>query len=168
MSQTNDRIVASLKKAASGKLPGIPNKPNYCLQFVRVVVEDALQLPSHALYTRWLVDGTTRRGDDPAKRLAEARQDPWASDIERSMKLLGFAVPSLLRRAGDLVFDYRAAEPVGHVGLLLDRNWVVESVDPRYRPDSINLPGCLSLTPYSSRPWTLVARLQPDKGVVPG
>ncbi|MCK9513794.1 MAG: hypothetical protein M0R28_21565 [Pigmentiphaga sp.] len=164
----NQLIVASLKKAASGKLPGIPTKPNYCLQFVRVVIEDALKLPSHDFYRRHLVDGTTRRGDDPQRRLAEARADPWASDLERSMKLQGLAVPALLRRGGDLVFDHRAAEPIGHVGILLDRNWVVESIHPANRPTSINLPNFVSITPYSARPWTLVARLQPDKGVVPG
>lgn len=158
MLSTNDKIVASVKAAVAAKVPGVPTRPGLCLQFARVVVEHALKLPSHDFYRRWLVDGTTRRGDDPAKRLAEARLDPWASDFERSMKLQGFAVPSLLRRGGDLVFDYRAAEPVGHVGVLLDRNWVVESIDPRYRPDSINL-GYLSITPYASRPWTLVARL---------
>lgn len=158
MSQTNDRIVASLKRAIAGKLPGIPTRPNYCLQFARVVIEDALKLPSHDLYRRHLVDGTTRRGNYP-KRLAEARLDPWASDIERSMKLQGLTVLALARRGGDLVFNHLASEPIGHVGILLDRNWVVESIDPRHRPDSINLPNFVSLTPYASRPWTLVARL---------
>ena len=159
MSQTNDRIVASLKRAVAGKVAGIPTRPGMCLQFVRVVVEDALELPSHDFYRRWLVDGTTRRGDDLAKRLAEARLDPWASDIERSAKLKGLAVPAILRRGGDLVFNHHASEPVGHVGILLDRNWVVESIDPRFRPESINLPGLITLTPFASRTWTLVARL---------
>lgn len=156
----NQLLVASTKLALAAKIPGIPTRPGLCLAFVRVVAEHALKLPSHEFYVRYLVDGTTRRGDDPAKRLAEARADPWAADLERSMKLQGLAVPALLRRGGDLVFNHLASEPVGHVGILLDRNWLVESVDPRYRPDSINLPGCLSLTPFASRPWTLVARLR--------
>lgn len=156
---TNQKIVASLKRAIAGKLPGIPAKPGMCLQFTRMVVEDALKLPSHDFYRRWLLDGTTKRGNDPAKRLAEARLDPWASDIERSMKLAGLAAPALLRRGGDLVFNFEASAPIGHVGILLDRNWVVESVNAAYRPESINLPNLISLTPYSSRPWTLVARL---------
>lgn len=117
-----------------------------CVQFARVVVEHALKFPGHDFYRRWLVDGPTRRGGDPAKRLAEASLDPWASVIERSMKLAGLAVPAVLRRGSDLVFNHSASEPVGHVGVLLDRNWVVESVDPLYRPESTNLPGGLSIT----------------------
>jgi hypothetical protein len=156
----NQLLVASAKLALAAKIPGVPTRPGLCLAFVRVVAEHALKVPSHEFYTKFLVAGTTRRGGTPQQRLAEARADPWASDLEASAKQLGFAVPGLLRAGGDLVFNHLASEPVGHVGILLDRNWVVESVDPRYRPDSINLPGCLSLTPYGSRGWTLVARLR--------
>lgn len=142
-------------------LPGLPSDAGYCLRAVRVVVEAAAGWDSHELYDRFLVAGTTRRAGSELERLLAARREPWASDLERSMKLLSLGVPFGERRPGDLVFNHTALPPYGHVGVLLDESTVVESIDPRYRPASLNLPhGSLSVTPLGRHRWTLVARLR--------
>ena len=139
--------------------------PGWCLQFVRTVVEHALGWRSREFYARYLVAGTTRRPGTDAERLTAAKGDPWASDAERSMKRLGFAVPLEDRHPGDLVFNHTAAVPVGHVGVLLDHSTVLELIDARFRPDSVLLPGSLALTRLESRPWTLCARLGGEEGI---
>jgi len=156
----NEKIVMAAVDAANGKIPTLPNKPGYCLAFVRTVVERALWGGQWTLYDTFLVDGTTKRGDDPAKRLAEAKEDPWAADLERSMKLLGMTVPAMFRKPGDLVFNYRGAAPMGHVAVLLTRDMVIENIHPNFRPHSIHLKPFLSITPYKSLPWTLTARMR--------
>lgn len=160
---TNEQIVAAAVDAANGKISTLPTRPGYCLAFVRCVVERALWNGQWRLYDKYLIDGTTKRGDDPKKRLKEAQEDPWASDMERSMKLLGMAVPALLRKPGDLVFNYHAAAPIGHVGILLSRGLVIENIHPTYRKNSVHLGNSISITPYASLPWTLVARVRPDQ-----
>lgn len=133
------------------------------MQAVRVIVEAALRMESHEMYARWLVAGTTRRHGGERQRLAEAKRDPWAADFEASVKRLGWGVPLSERRAGDIIFDHNAAIPWGHIGVLLDRDTVLESIDPRFRPTSVHLPhGSLSLTPLWSKRWTLVARIPDD------
>ena len=157
---TNQKIVASLLRAAAGEVE-IPQAPGWCLSFVRAVVEDALYGGVRKFYDLHLKAGTTRRGGTEAERLREAWVSPWAADIERSMKVLGLGVPALLRRPGDLVFNHNAAAPVGHVGILLSRDLVVENINRSYRRQSVHLPrGSLSVTPFKSLPWTLVARLR--------
>lgn len=164
----NQLIVAAAWAASRGALKGIPKGPSLCLMFVRVVVEAALGYRSHELYARYLVAGTTHRPGDERVRLAAAKISPWATDFEASVKQLGWAVPLEERQPGDLIFNHAAAKPFGHVGILLDRNTVIENIDHDYRPHSILLPNSLALTPLESRSWTLVARVQPDKGVVRG
>lgn len=156
----NERIVRAAVDAANGKTPTIPTKPGLCLAFVRCVIEDALKLPSHELYRRFLVAGTSRRGNDPAANLREAKTDPWAADLEASAKKLGWAIPALLRKPGDVVFCHEAAKPVGHVAIVLSRGLVIENIHPNYRPNSIHLGNSLSITPYAAAPWTLVARVR--------
>src|SRR5690606_13371980 len=140
---------------------GLPTQAGLCLAFVRSVVERACFNGRWEFYPRYLVAATTRRRGTPEERLAAARSEPWAADAEASMKQLGFAVPSLFRRPGDLVFSWKAAPPYGHVGILLNRSTIVELVNPAYRPRSVHLPGNVSLTPYGDWPVTLVARLRP-------
>lgn len=160
----NERIVRAAVAAANKQVPGLPQESGYCLKFVRLAVEWALFEGRSEFYKRYLVAGTSKRGGTPAERLAEARQDPWAADMEAAAKALGWAIPSAFRRAGDLVFDHSAAAPVGHVGILLSRGMVIEQIHPRFRPTSIHLShGSLSITPYAARPWTLVARVRPDE-----
>lgn len=157
---TNERIYASAIKAANGLLPDAPTTPGLCLAFVRVVVEKGLGLPSRELYRRWLVAGTTFRPGDDAQRLAAAHIDPWANDMQASMKKLGLGVPYILRQAGDLIFATEPPKPFGHVGILLSRGWVLELIAPGNRPTSINLARNVSVTPIGDRKWSLVARLR--------
>lgn len=157
----NQKIVAAAVDAANGKIATLPSKPGYCLAFVRCVIERALWGGQWQLYDKFLVAGTTYRGGAPAERLKEAKTDPWANDLAASAKQLGWAVPALLRKPGDLVFNHEAAKPLGHVGILLSRGLVIENIHPNYRPGSIHLPNCLSITPFESIPWTLVARVKP-------
>lgn len=159
----NERIVRAAVAAANKQVPGLPQESGYCLKFVRLVVEWGLFEGRTEFYKRFLVAGTSKRGGTPAERLSEARLDPWAADLEASAKALGWAVPSAFRRPGDLVFNHAAAAPVGHVGILLSRGMVIEQIHPSYRPGSIHLAhGSLSITPFASRPWTLVARVRDE------
>lgn len=163
MSQVNERVVKAAVAAANGRVPGLPMTSGYRLEFVRMVVEWALFEGRAEYYDRFLVAGTTKRGGLASERLREAKNDPWASDAEASAKKLGWAVPALLRKPGDLVFNYEAAAPAGPVGILLTRDMVIENIHPSFRPDSIHLShSSLSVTPYASRPWTLVARVRPE------
>lgn len=160
--RVNEQIVTTLTRALSNPgANGLPNKPGLCLAFVRAIVERAYYGGRWMFYSRFLVAGTTRRPGDEAERLDAAERDPWAADIEASMKALGLAVPALLRKPGDLVFNHNAAKPYGHVGVLLNRCTIVELIDPDFRPRSVHLPGNISLTPYGDWPVTLVARLRP-------
>jgi len=160
----NERIVRAAVAAANRQVPRLPQQSGYCLMFVRLVIEWALfDGRDGEFYRRFLVAGTTARGGTDAENLKAAQSDKWASDIERSAKQLGWAVPSAFRRPGDLVFNHNAAAPVGHVGILLSRGMVLENIHPSYRPGSIHLAhGSLSITPFASRPWTLVARVRDE------
>ncbi|HEX6938712.1 MAG TPA: hypothetical protein VF158_04825 [Longimicrobiales bacterium] len=157
---TADRIARAAWEAAARRLPGLPREGGFCLKLVRLVVEAALGLPPHGMYERWLVAGTSRRKGSDAERAAAARQDPWAADLEASMKTLSLGVPFAERRPGDLLFNHRAAEPYGHVAVLLDRDTVLENVELAFRPKSVRLGEALVLTRVSDLPWTLCARLR--------
>jgi hypothetical protein len=133
----------------------------FCLKGVRLVIEYALHWPSHDLYRRLLVTGTTGREGDEAERLKAAKADPWAADLERSMKQLNLAVPGDAKRPGDLVFDHAKAAPIGHVGLYVGQNLILEVVSPHHRPRSFSRNN-ICLTPYPEWTPTLVARLPQD------
>lgn len=156
----NEKIVKAAVDAANGKIATLPTKPGMCLAFVRCVIERALWNGQWVLYDKALVAGTSRRGNDPAANLREAKADPWAADLEASAKKLGWAIPAVLRTPGDIVFCHEAAKPLGHVAIVLSRNLVIENVHPNYRPNSIHLANSLSITPYEAVPWTLVARVR--------
>lgn len=157
---SNDLIVKAAWDAVFNRLPALPTQSGLCLAAVRVIVEKALGLNSHELYSRWLVAGTSYRPGSDAERLTAAKRDPWAADMEASAKALGWPVPGVDRQPGDLVFNHAAAAPYGHVGILIARDVVLENIAPVNRPGSIHLGHhSLSLTPYSAVPWTLVARI---------
>lgn len=145
--------------AALHRLPGIPKRPGLCLALARVVIEHAHGWKSHELYRRHLTHGNTRRPGTDEERLAAARLDPHAADLEASLKRQGLGVPWSERQAGDLAFNYNAAAPYGHVAVLIDRDTVVENIDPRYRKSSVDTGGYVHLTRLSDRPWTLIARI---------
>ena len=157
----NDLIVVQLTNALSHPATaGLPNTPGLCLAFVRSVVERACYGGRWAFYDQFLVAGTSMRGGTPEERLQAAWRSPSAADIEASMKALGLSVPAWRRRPGDLVFNWRAARPDGHVGLLLNRETIVELINPAFRPTSVHLPNNVSLTRFGAWPVTLVARLK--------
>jgi hypothetical protein len=146
-------------QAALHRLPGIPKRPGMCLALARVIIEHANGWKSHELYVRHLTHGNTRRPGDETERLAAARLDPHAADLEASLKRQGLGVPWAARQAGDLAFNINAAAPFGHVAVLVGRDLCVENIDPRYRKDSLDTGQYVHLTRLQDRPWTLIARL---------
>lgn len=157
---SNEKIIASALKATNHLIRGIPSKPGWCLKHVRLIVEDALWNGRVQLYSTHLVAGTSRRPGTPTERQQAAKLDPWASDLEASVKKLGLAIPFMLRKPGDLIFNHNGAKPYGHVGILITRDLVLENIDPNYRPKSTHLTHSMSVTPVRNHPWTLVARLK--------
>lgn len=160
----NERIRAAAWLAARGKLADLPREDGLCLKLVRVVIEAALQLPDRYVYDNWLVSGSSYRPGTDAERQAAAREGPRASDMEASAKRLGWGIPFHARQPGDLLFNFRALPPYGHVAVLLDRDTVLENVNHAFRPNSIHLPHSLALTPVEALPWTLAARVPPVEG----
>lgn len=159
----NEKIVQSLLEHLRGRY-SLPDEPMMCLASVRTVVERARYGGRWAFYSEFLVAETSMRtGRDIGRGLSQA--DPWAADLEASMKALGLVVPFEERQPGDLIFNWQAAKPYGHIGLLLAHDLVAENIDPGWRPFSINLydeegdPRYVSLTPLEHFPRTLVARL---------
>ena len=150
----NAAIRAAAWQAARGEI-SVPKQSGLCLQLVRLIVERALFEGRYEFYDRYLVERTTQG--------REGRSDwtPWASDLEASMKKLGYAVPLGERQPGDLIFNHQAAAPIGHVAVLIDRDTVLENINPAYRPKSVHLGRYLSLTPLEHFRRTLLARLRP-------
>ena len=150
---TNERITRAAWAALKGDYP-TETRPFFCLKFVRQVVEHALEQPSGDFYQRFLVRASSRKPEGTNPLL-----DPWAVDLEASVKHLGLAVPLEERRPGDLLFNYEAAKPYGHVAILLEHDLVAENIAPKYRPKSGIFPGSKALTPLEHFPLTLIARL---------
>ena len=152
----NEQIRVAAYAAARGEI-SVPGASGYCLSFVRRVVEAALFGGRVEFYDRYLVAETSKR---TGKDRGNARSDPWAADVEASMKYLSYSVPFAERQAGDLIFNHKGAAPVGHVAVLLEPNLVLENINESYRPKSIHLGRHLSQTPIEHFPTTLIARLQ--------
>lgn len=150
----NTSIVAAAQRAIQGEI-AVPSKPGLCLALVRMVVEAGCFGGRYEFYDRYLVARTTQGGPN--------RRDwtPWAADLEASMKRLGYAESLANREPGDLIFNFRAAKPYGHVAILVERDLVLENIKDEYRPKSKHLGRYLSLTPLERFPRTLLARLQP-------
>lgn len=118
---------------------------NYCLRFVRQVVEHAYQLPEGGFYdlywTRTVEENLT--------------SEPWARDLERSFRDAGLVVYDL--QPGDLVFNHKVAWPYGHVGIMLSDVLVLD-----VWPDATGPP--LRLTPVWEWAPTSIVRLTPPDG----
>jgi hypothetical protein len=166
----NERVVQAAYDAINGKV-SLPTRSGFCLQHTRLIVERAHGLPSHGWY-RWRTHTVERApGDD---------NDPWARDMERSMKMNGFTVAEpgsgnrylsaeqiALGEPGDIVFRWnvyttKAGTYVGHVGILMPGGMIYENINPNSRPASYKL-GVNSLTPIKDFPMTLIARFDPAK-----
>lgn len=162
---SNEQIVRSAEKALSGELP-LPVTSGLCLRLVRLVIEHALGIDFYAEYLTHRVERAA--GDDT---------DPWARDLERSMRLGGFAVlePQSKQRyvgmralkelamPGDLLFRHdvaptRAGTNVGHVGILLHNGLVLENINPRFRPEGFHRRNT-AVTPLVYYRVTLAARI---------
>lgn len=142
----NERMLRSCWRAVAGTLP-LPEHAGWCLQLVRLVVEDAFDLPAFGWYAwRTLLAGGRHDHDTT----------PWARDMERSLRAAGMLVPlprygsvadpqryALVDEAegalpGDLLFRWdtgrdSAGAYVGHVGVLLPHGLVLENINPAYR-----------------------------------
>lgn len=155
MLSTNEAITNTCWRIAAGNPLLNQLEHGWCLMGARMIVEYALHWKDMEFYRRFGRARTTQG--------AEARSDWswWAADIEKSMKELGFAVNGDAKKPGDLVFNYRAAKPYGHVGIYAGRNLILEVVDPVYRPNSFSRRS-ICFTPFPDWEPTLVARLPQD------
>lgn len=166
----NEKVVQAAYDAINGKIK-LPTSSGFCLQHTRLIVERAHGLPSHGWY-RWRTHTVERApGDD---------NDPWARDMERSMRMNNFTVaaPEEGKRflteeqvaqgiPGDIVFRWdlyktRAGTFVGHVGILMPGGLIYENINPNSRQTSYKL-GVNSLTPIREFPMTLIARFDPSQ-----
>lgn len=159
-------VVESGYRLLRGEI-GAPKQPGLCLALVRLVIEDAYKMMPYEFY-RWrreIVDQNVR-----------ASQDPYARDMERSLRYAGMTVgldyhgryvnlDDTRIKPGDLLFRYDTAKDahgiwVGHVGILMPGNLVLENIDPRGRLKSLSR-GPTCLTPLGFWPVTTVVRFRP-------
>jgi hypothetical protein len=110
----NGRIVAAAWDVVRGELV-VETRPMFCLKVVRQIVEHAMRWKPGEFYRRYW----THKVEE--NRTAE----PWARDLERSLRNRGLAAKE--PQAGDLVFNFRAAWPYGHVGVMLSNSVVLEN-----------------------------------------
>ena len=168
MSRSED-IVDSGMRVLEGDLK-VPTQSGYCLKLVRLVIEDAMGWPSHKFY-EYRTDIVERHPRDD--------KSPWARDMERSLHNQGMTVlnpepgeryvsPVKIideARPGDLLFKWNSARTrsgtfVGHVGILMHNNLVLENINPAYRARSF-MRGVTGLTPLSEFLVTRVVRFEP-------
>lgn len=162
---SSERIIRSAEKALAGELQ-LPVSSGYCLRLVRMVIEHALDIDFYGTYLTHRVE-----------RAPSDDTDPWARDVERSMRLGGYAVlaPQPNQRyvgmralkevamPGDLLFRHdvaptRAGTNVGHVGILLHNGLVLENINPRFRPEGFHRRNT-AVTPLVYYRVTLAARI---------
>lgn len=155
----NERIVESAYKVAHGRLRE-PTDANgrklsgYCLAQTRIIVEDAFGWPSHYWYSLYVTDWVQPPGYDRSA-------GHWARDAERSLRRMGMSVPFEERQAGDIVFNWRTAFSrhwnvyVGHVGVLVHGDLVLENISPVYRLGEGFMRDATALTPLSA--WSMVS-----------
>jgi hypothetical protein len=109
----NLKIVKACWEVVQGSLV-TEGRGGFCLRFVRQVVEHAYGWKAGDFYRRFhthtVEENTTT--------------EPWARDLERSMRSNGMAVKD--PQAGDMIFDYKRAKPYGHVALMLSNSMVLE------------------------------------------
>jgi hypothetical protein len=114
--------------------------PHYCLRLVREIVEHALGWEPYTFYAVFWTHTVEEN------RTAE----PWARDLERSMRAAGLSVPTPI--AGDLVFNHNLGKPYGHAGVMLTQNLVLD-----VWPDATGPP--LRLTPVAEWAPTTIIRI---------
>ena len=171
---SNQRIADAALGTLTGRTPTL-DKPGLCLAQTRLIVEHALFEGAWRFY-----DWRTRTASDKPAGITA----PWARDLEASLKAAGMNLnlprtgppgdPTRyvdLRRAGpllqpgDLVFRWDTAKHpsgafIGHVGVLVARDVVIENVSPANRASRFLNRGPTVLGPLTW-PVTTVARFDP-------
>jgi len=177
---TGERIARSGWAVVFGEAPEPRNTrgvvvAGLCLAQVRLVVEHALYGGRWELYPRHL---THRASDKPPHA-----KDPWARDLEASLRAQGLTGAKLPRtgpksdpdryvdldraaselQPGDLVFRWDTAKSdgvyIGHVAVYLGHGLLLENARPASRPQLLQHRGPTLLTPLGCWPVTTVARL---------
>jgi hypothetical protein len=161
----NRRIVRTIDEIYMRRVKVIDHASGACMRAVREVLEAAFGIKD--FYARYATERVERNpGDD---------NDPWARDVERSLRNRQMAVPVEEAIPGDLLFQWRTAatgtlnargEPnfYGHVGILMPGNLIFENINPKHRPLGFAR-GMLSLTPYEAWPYgpSTVIRFDPRR-----
>lgn len=176
----NPRIVDAALGTLTGRTPTL-DKPGWCLSQVRIILERALFGGAWRLY-----DWRTRTAADKPAGVT----DPWARDLEASLKAAGMAldVPRVgptgdatryvdwwapetqaQLQPGDLVFRWDTAKHpsgafIGHVAVLVARDVVLENVNPAYRASRFWNRGPTVLGPLT---WPVTTVVRFDPGVPP-
>ena len=124
----NLKIVRAAWEVIQGSLP-VERRTGFCLRVVREIVEHAYGWKPGEFYDRYR---TTKVEENHT-------HEPWARDLERSMRNAGLAVPA--PQAGDLIFNYKLGWPYGHVAVMLSHTMVLENSSVRrgFSRGNINL-----------------------------
>lgn len=172
----NQRIVQTAYALLRGEFKAEPTSSGLCLQLVRVVIEAALYQGRWVLYPIYrtiVVEASTRASQDPYARDLEAslrdrgmaldlpRTGP-AGDPSRYVDLVAANAQGLLE-PGDLLFRWDTAEDkagvyIGHVGILMPGQLVLENV--RTRAGGLQR-GPTTLAKLGAWPATTVVRFTP-------
>ena len=161
-------VVESAYKVLNSELKG-PEHAGYCLQLVRLIVEDAYGMKPYSFYD-WRTHVVEREKLDS--------REPWARDMERSFRAAGMAIDfgderyvnpaSILERCepGVLLFRWDVAKSqygtlIGHVGILMPGGMVLENVNPVHRSNSF-VRGVTALTPLEDFRVTTVIQFDPS------
>lgn len=148
-------IVEASYKVLRGSIR-VPTKPGLCLAFVRVIVEQSLNVAPYTFYDRWVDPFFTLNNGEVEGKDIHPR---WARGAERAMRAAGLAISPKRIQPGDLIFSYRVSKPYGHVAILLPGKLVLENTyaERGWRhPDF----GAVRLTPLREwDPITTVVRI---------
>jgi hypothetical protein len=168
---SNEAIVEAAYAVARGEL-WEPKDRNgeplagYCLAQTRVIVERAFRMRSHQWYEDYVTEWVQPAGYD--RSLGH-----WARDAERSLRNLGMQVDFLKREPGDLVFNWESAYSntwkayIGHVGVLVHGDLVLENIHPAFRAGRGFMKGTTGLTPvHAWKQVTSVIRFRPRDIVI--
>lgn len=180
MSAANPAILKAAHAHIRGDLAG-PKESGMCLSLVRQIVERACYQGRYEWYSRYLTRPIERVDGAPS-----AVAEPWARDMERSLRAAGMALELLTNGRyvttdsrhllpGDLLFRWDAApttkallEPryIGHVGVLLEGQLVLENIAPANRKNSFQR-RVSALTALKDFPVTTVIRFDPSRPAAP-
>jgi hypothetical protein len=163
----NEHILTSAYKVAHGTLREPTDSKGrkvggFCLAQARIIIEDAFGWPSHYWYEKYVTQWVQPDGYNRAL-------GHWARDAERSLRNLGMSVNPDEREPGDLMFNWKAAYSqqwgayIGHVGVLLHGDMVLENINPRFRVGKGFMRDSTGVTPL--RAWdnvTTVIRFVPE------